>query len=595
MMPLGIVVISAVSFTYIGMRFVHIFLGITLLALVRANVKRMEVFWARLGMDFSPELRRDATVAGTALASLVLVAALLMPYLTYWRAVFGFWDLVGPKVTGFYKELDKAFAGRSPVPEPTRGYQGLGGHNVASGGLVGEDSVFIVTVSDPAPPVEEEMAVYESIGIDPMTLYTKRYWRERTYDVYTGHGWDTSSRNPSQVQAEQAWIETSFPYEVVTQTYRLLDARANFGFAVNEMVSVDQSYRTISRGEGDLAAYSIDAAEYTVVSHAPIPTAGELIAAEEAYPDWVAERYLGLPPIPTRVSELAEELVQTTGATTRYDKARVIEAYIRNFIYDLDIEPPPLDADIVDYFLFEAQRGYCDYSATAMVVMLRSLGVAARYASGFGQGTYDVVNEGWVVNEGNAHAWVEVYFPDYGWIEFEPTPIHRVFTRIGGSSSALGPLAPLAPAAGEAQTARSLPMWAWILILVGVVTFVVVWPPRYLAKRLAPRQMIWRTYDRVTRWARWLGLAPLDGQTPREFLSWLAYHVEKRTGGSGEAARELAIISQLYLRARYAINELEMKEGWRAEAAWRALRPKLLRAALTRERVAHVRQVSGQA
>ena len=77
-------------------------------------------------------------------------------------------------------------------------------------------------------------------------------------------------------------------------------------------------------------------------------------------------------------SRLARDVVEEAGAETRYEMARAIEAHIRQFDYDLDLEPPPLDTDFVDYFLFTAQRGYCDYSATAMVVMLRSLGVAAR-------------------------------------------------------------------------------------------------------------------------------------------------------------------------------------------------------------------------
>jgi hypothetical protein len=113
-----------------------------------------------------------------------------------------------------------------------------------------------------------------------------------------------------------------------------------------------------------------------------------------------------------------------------YDTARAVERYLRdNITYNELVEAPPEDADPIDYLLFESKEGYCTYYASAMTLMLRSLHIPARIAAGFAQGTYDADRDQYVVTEADAHTWVEVYFPDYGWIEFEPTaaesPIER--------------------------------------------------------------------------------------------------------------------------------------------------------------------------
>ncbi len=104
-----------------------------------------------------------------------------------------------------------------------------------------------------------------------------------------------------------------------------------------------------------------------------------------------------------------------------YDKAKAIEKYLRqNYKYTLIPPRLPAKAEFTDYFLFEGKEGYCTYFATSMTVLLRAAGVPCRYVEGFISGYEDdVVRE---VRGTNAHAWVEVYFDDYGWIAFEPTP-----------------------------------------------------------------------------------------------------------------------------------------------------------------------------
>jgi transglutaminase-like putative cysteine protease len=160
---------------------------------------------------------------------------------------------------------------------------------------------------------------------------------------------------------------------------------------------------------------------YDVVSDAGVPPAKELEKANARLPDEVRLVYLRLPhTIDPRVSELARTL--TASANNNYDRAVVIQSYLRNnFRYTLDapaIEP----ADPVGSFLFRSKSGYCEYFAAAMAVMLRTINVPSRLVNGFQTGSYNRIGKDFVVRARDAHSWVEVYFTGYGWIPFDPTP-----------------------------------------------------------------------------------------------------------------------------------------------------------------------------
>lgn len=577
LLPLGLIVVMNACFTYVGFTIVQVFLAITLLTLVWANTRRMENIWASLGLDFSPELRRDTVFAGTIIAIIIFVLALITPYVTYNRAVFFFWDLIKGTVTPFYEDLDRAFAGRNPVPEPTKGIEGLGGHTIAEG-VLGEDVLFYVQTSDPAPPPEEELEYIDALGD---YFVTKRYWRERTYDVYTGSGWDTSARDTVDLANARPWTEISYPHKVLTQTYTFAKRGASLGLAVNEPYQVDRAYRAIQRQDGDLAALSFETPmeEYTVISYVPAVTVQELRAAEDPYPADVADRYLALPDIPRRIKDTAEQIVRDAGAATRYEKARAIETYIRMLDYDLDLEPPPLDADFVDYFLFDAQRGYCDYSASALVVMLRTVGVAARYASGYGMGEFDYGMMAWVVRESNAHAWVEVYFPGYGWIEFEPTPTQAVFTFVDAPD--MGDLPQVTPQAEDQGFV--MPLWGWGALVLATVVFMVVWPPKYFKR--APRDgrtVAKQVYGKLVSRGRWLGVYPRGGQTVREYLVRLVDNLMRRGDDSDGLSRDISLIGDIYQLAAYSDREISCQDGDRALSAWRRIAPKMVGFILTR-------------
>ncbi len=161
-------------------------------------------------------------------------------------------------------------------------------------------------------------------------------------------------------------------------------------------------------------------AEYEARSIMPAPPPVVVREAGSDYPVSVSNTYLQFPPLDPRIPELARQI--TARADTPYDKARAIESYLRShYGYTLDLTGPP-QSDPLAYFLFQKRAGHCEYFATAMTVMLRSLGIPARYINGFLTGEYNDVGSDFVVRASDAHSWVEVYFPSFGWLTFDPTP-----------------------------------------------------------------------------------------------------------------------------------------------------------------------------
>jgi hypothetical protein len=161
---------------------------------------------------------------------------------------------------------------------------------------------------------------------------------------------------------------------------------------------------------------------YSVSSDVSVPTDQELrLDAPAPSPENIKEIYLQKPQkLDARISQLTHEI--TRNAPTRYDKARAIENYLKTeFHYTLDLkstEPDPLAE-----FLFQTHEGHCEYFATAMAIMLRTIGIPSRIVNGFQMGEYNELNDMYTVRESDAHSWVEAYFPrTNSWIEFDPTP-----------------------------------------------------------------------------------------------------------------------------------------------------------------------------
>ena len=204
-------------------------------------------------------------------------------------------------------------------------------------------------------------------------------------------------------------------------------------YPVETMLSINEEGRLTLALDGrvpnydDIEAVFVDERmvagdQYRVLGQRSIADADALRAAGQSYPAWVEGRYLEVPETVTeRTRSLAETVVIESGAETPFDQAWAIQELLQTFPYDLN--PPVGDngEDIVDFFLFESKVGRCEQYASAMVVMLRSLGIPSRLVSGYRSS--DEVNDvgQYIFREQQAHTWVEVYFPSFGWVPFEPT------------------------------------------------------------------------------------------------------------------------------------------------------------------------------
>jgi protein-glutamine gamma-glutamyltransferase len=154
-----------------------------------------------------------------------------------------------------------------------------------------------------------------------------------------------------------------------------------------------------------------------------------LRTAGNTYPPDVLSSYLGLPALDPRIPRLAEQI--TASADNNYDKARALETYLRTrFGYTLQLSRT-LPHDPLANFLFERKQGHCEYFASSMAVMLRTLGIPSRVVNGFRTGEFNDVTSQYVVRASNAHSWVEAYFPGYGWVAFDPTPVAAIPVRTG--------------------------------------------------------------------------------------------------------------------------------------------------------------------
>ncbi len=270
-------------------------------------------------------------------------------------------------------------------------------------------------------------------------------WRALIFDTYTGTGWRISDARLAQVDGTMPPItlvhdqDEVLSYNVrsirVIQSFYIEAEQPNVVFAapLAERLYLPAGRIYLDRyGAMRLPGTLKPGTVYSVVSSALVPDAQRLRAATGEFPRFIHERYLSLPPLPGRIRALAERLV--ADQPTTYDRVAAINRYLSTaYAYDLSIPPQRRPGDAVDYFLFEERRGYCEQFASALAVLLRSVGIPTRLVTGYTPGTLNPVTGLLEVRNSDAHAWVEVFFPGVGWVEFEPTPGFPDTADLGGA------------------------------------------------------------------------------------------------------------------------------------------------------------------
>lgn len=255
------------------------------------------------------------------------------------------------------------------------------------------------------------------------------YLRGAAYLTYTGTSWERGE-SPELEPDEDGLLPSQLASDALSRSLRVdVIPALDFGrtiFHVLEPRRVEGLSGYVADAEGNLRARRrIGDQPYSITARLPLYSREQILAsAGEVGPNLA--RYLQLPDLPNRIGDMARAI--TARADHPYEQAEAIEYFLRNLTYSLTPPPTPPGRDFVDHFLFDLGYGYCTYYASAMVVMLRELGVPARYVEGFAipaSTSFDIDERGayiYQVDNSQAHAWVEAYFPGYGWVTFDPTP-----------------------------------------------------------------------------------------------------------------------------------------------------------------------------
>ncbi|WP_238933540.1 transglutaminase-like domain-containing protein [Brevibacillus choshinensis] len=288
------------------------------------------------------------------------------------------------------------------------------------------------------------------------------YWRGDSKDLYTGVGWEKGIReyesilDPSKYEWKdqlftgfetkkvKATLQFKGPQQFATVFYPgQLNKVSNYR-PPNATVVYDKMNQQLEVRAGAVKLLQttnhsnqpatgpntllLKLNQYEIEAEAPIVSEKAVTEAGTEYPKEIKERYLQLPPsLPPRVKELAQNI--TKDAKTPYEKVRAIENYLRSsgkYKYETkDVPVPKEGQDFVDHFLFDSYRGYCDHFSTSMAVLLRSIDIPTRWVKGFAPGERvgqdEQGNQIMEVRNKDAHSWVEVYFPNHGWVPFEAT------------------------------------------------------------------------------------------------------------------------------------------------------------------------------
>lgn len=596
-----------------GVFVLAIYFALLLLLVARLDFLHRRAQWQQDGLSVPAEAATGLSQAALLGALLLVViawtapviAAPLPPAQRTWQAISRPWIAVRDR-------FSNAFVSLNSSPGATSDYYGQT-MNLGVGARFTDDAVMVVGA--PANP--------------PAGVHY--YWRAWVYDFYLDGQWQSTA---SRVQSGERLNVPGFGLQRWEADFVFTPA-----IPISTLYTAPQPltpsrpfnvYATINNdGTADLSSYYALlplAAGDSYIMRASLTTAtqADLRAAGADYPGWIKDRYLQLPASVTpRTVELARSIAE--GQSNPYDIADAVTNYLRaNITYTQTVPEPPLDQEWVDWFLFDLKSGFCNYYASAEIVLLRSLGIPARMAVGYAQGqrAFNSVGETdqaifYQVRQSDAHAWPEVYFPNYGWVEFEPTVSQSAILRPVGLASSTtsfpvpGPLA--APtqvrSSEEDQTNSSLQsqlqntnaltsslitLGAWSLLVVGAVLLMVVAWRKGLQGRpvpilldaglrrvgLTPPPVIqtWaaraallpleRAYQEVNEALTRLGAEPAPADTPGERTTNLGHLLPETSGPAQVILREYHVAAyspyegdaRMAQAAAHTIRQLSWRE-----------------------------------
>jgi len=549
-----------------------LFLAVGLFLLVQLSVVRRQGAWAKSGIQFGVGM--GLLQAGTALVLGLLVVLIVAVVPGAHAAPLG---MVGDRAEDVFEWYEDQF-GRLFAGLPSRrDYTSIiwGDSTQFRGAQNLTQQVMFTVEGRPAP-----------------------YWRVRTYETYTGTGW--SSNLVDTVRTQELELEELERRGNVRHQFKIA-AATNALFSGGEPVEFNVRSAALIRPNELWDPLQILVTEgreffptrinlrYTATASISNASVNQLQNAGTSYPDWVTDTYLQLSDeLPQRVRDLA--IATSEGADNPYDKAKAIETHLKTYTYNLNIHAPPEGEDGVDFFLFTQQEGYCDYYASSMTVMLRAIGIPARYVLGYATGEWDAKDAKTTVRELHYHSWVEVYFPEYGWRTFEPTADNAlefgggdlrrdlpdlVFESDGGSFSEdfdegdLGET--LEDFSGEGTSIDIGRIVKWLVTLLAVALAGGWYWFWFRLGRLGSAEGL---YAKMVMLARAAGIGPKLHQTPYEYGAYLSAQIP-------EHARAINAVAAAYVNTAYNRRQLMLRRDLSdAARLWSTLRWPLLRLAV---------------
>ena len=261
-------------------------------------------------------------------------------------------------------------------------------------------------------------------------------------------------------------------------------------------------------------------------------------------------RYTALPSsTPERVIALAEQV--TAEATSPYEQALLLEKFLRQYPYNLDIPALPENVDPVDYFLFDLQEGYCDLYASSMVIMARSLGLPARLGVGFLNPSQPRPDGQYLITQDLGHSWAEIYFPEVGWIEFEPTATFPIFVNPDSIAQVEVEPEPVSdlpelpdnPSLPEEETPLEISGWIYLFatLILGWIGMII---GRWVQRRNEPTTTS-EVFGRIRRFGEQIGYPLQTHQTVKEFLVGLEAFVHRMLAERPDLIDETALIRNI--------------------------------------------------
>lgn len=421
-------------------RFLMTFIFFTLIIVGRVNLLRSQKRWDQEGVQITSEDMSSLIQTLTIVAFVLVILAWLVPitpqqidrYTQLWNTATERWG-----------ELRVRFGDILVLESPSdTQLESAFDETLKLGiGTPGDDKVVFTVEVDAAPPPGY-----------------RNYWFTRSYDTYKNGFWASAPGLSHNLYFPEDFNLSHFPLESLQPAEFTFtsetDRFANLFITgiptwisrpveiTSQVVLIDTIGGAVEDIVGLVASPEMVLGEsYQFETLASAPTASDLRATDVDYPDWL-NRYLQLP------ADFSPEIIALAASITTkdqhpYDLAMDITRWLRiNMEYARTIPDLSTETDPIEWFLFDGKTGFCNYYATAEVLMLRSLGVPARIAVGYASGEYNSTNKTYTVRSQDSHAWPEVYFIDYGWMAFEPTVSQPALIRPIGIDREAGELIP---------------------------------------------------------------------------------------------------------------------------------------------------------